>query len=547
MGAEQPIPAKESAVRAPRNIQSGISPYQGAFDREALLHLLKRTMFGAAPADISYFSGLPLTQAVEELINPTAPLPDPPLNDYNTNAPDPNVPAWQTWVNSQTTDGTLNFQRRNSLKKWWVGLLINQDRSIREKMTLFWANHWGTETIVINNAILCYKHHETLRRDSLGNFKVMVKDITIDSGMLVYLNGFLNTNTAPDENYAREIQELFTVGKDPVTNLGPYTEDDVKAAAKVLTGWRINTTTGNSFFDPARHDSSNKTFSSFYNNRVITGRSGTSGAAETDDLIDMLFLKEETSRHIVRKLYRWFVYYDIDTNVEQLVIEPLAQIFRQNNYEIKPVLRALFNSEHFFDTLNRGCFIKSPCENLIGHFREFNVQFPASTDLVSNYGHWNFIRNSLATITQNLGDPPDVSGWPAYYQQPQFHEIWINHDTLPKRNQYTDFLINNGYSINNTRIQTNGVRFAATLPDPRDPNKLIEDSMKILLGVPLSATSRDQLKIDFLLSGQSSDYYWTIAWDDYVANPTQANFNTVNTRLKGFYKYMMNLAEYQLC
>jgi uncharacterized protein (DUF1800 family) len=504
-------------------------------------------MFGTSPADISYFSGLTLAQAVEELINPTVPLPSPPLNDYNTVAPDPNVPAWQTWVNSQTTDGTINFQRRNSFKRWWAGVLINQDRSIREKLTLFWANHWGTETVAINNAILAYNHHNTLRNDCLGNFKTMVKDITIDPGMLVYLNGFLNTNTAPDENYAREIQELFTVGKDPITNLAPYSEDDVKAAAKILTGWRINTSTGVSFFDPTKHDSSNKTFSAFYGNRVITGRSGTAGPSETDDLIDMLLQKEETSRHIVRKLYRWFVYYDIDANVEQLVIEPLAAIFRSNNYEIKPVLRALFNSEHFFDQLNRGCFIKSPCDSLIGHLREFNVQFPPASDPASNIGHWNFIRVSLSNLTQNLGDPPDVSGWPAYYQQPMFHEIWINHDTLPKRNQFTDFLINTGFTFNNTRIQTDGVRFASTLPDPRDPNKLIQDSMNILLGVPLSVASRDQLKTDFLLSGQSSDYYWTNAWDAYVANPTTANFNIVNTRLRDLYKYMMNLSEYQLC
>lgn len=543
---EQTTPTRDLAINSVRNIQSGISPYTGVFDRAAVIHLLKRTMFGADPADISYFSGLTLSEAVEELINPTAPLPNPPINDYNTTITDPDVPAWSTWVNSQSTNGTINTQRRNSLKKWWAGILINQDRSIREKLTLFWSNHWGTELFVINNAILGYNHHDTLRRDCLGNFKAMVKDITIDPGMLIYLNGYLNTNTAPDENYGREIQELFTIGKNPITNLAPFNEDDVKAAARVLTGWRINSN-GLSFFDQTRHDTSNKTFSAFYGNQVITGKTGIAGATETDDLIDMLFLKEETSRHIVRKLYRWFVYYEVDANVEQLVIEPLAQIFRQNNYEIKPVLRVLFNSEHFFDSLNQGCLIKSPVDILIGHLREFNVQFPTPTDQASNYGHWNFIRNFLTSITQNLGDPPDVSGWPAYYQQPQFHEIWINHDTLPKRNQFTDFMINTGFSNNNTRIKTDGVRFASTLPDPRNPDNLISDAMLILLGVQLSVASRNQLKTDFLLSGQAQDYYWTNAWDAFVANPSTANFNIVNTRMRDLFKYMMNLAEYQLC
>lgn len=535
-----------STDRPSRSILSGIDPYQGPFDQAALIHLLKRTMFGASPADINHFSGMSVSAVVDTLINPTAPLPGPPLNDYQATAPDPNVPAWSTWVNSQTTDGTINFQRRNSLKKWWIGNLIRQDRSIREKLTLFWANHWSTEMVSINNAILCFKHHETLRRGCLGNFKQMVKVITIDPGMLIYLNGYLNTVTAPDENYGREIQELFTIGKDPITNLAPYTEDDVKAASKILTGWRIDAT-GNSFFDPTRHDATSKTFSSFYNNQVITGRTGTAGALETDELIDMLLLKEETARHIVRKLYRWFVYYDIDSNVEQLIIEPLAQVFRQNNYEIKPVLLALFLSEHFFDALNRGCYIKTPCDAVIGHLREWDVEFPATTDNASNYGHWNKLRILLGNLTQNIGDPPDVSGWPAFYQQPQFHEIWINHDTLPKRNEFIDQMVSTGYTFNGIRIISDGVRFATTLSNPGNPNQLIQDAMLRMLGVSLSANTQEQLKRDFLLSGQSSDYYWTNAWDAYVANPNTTNYNLVNTRLRDLFKYMMNLAEYQLC
>ncbi|MEY4702582.1 MAG: hypothetical protein RIR96_479 [Bacteroidota bacterium] len=540
--------SKISATQlSPRNINSGLNPFQGPFDRSAVIHLLKRTMFGASLDDINHFSALTMTQAVEELINPTSPLPQPPLNDYHNNTADPNVAAWQTWVNSQTNDGTLNALRVLSFKKWWSGVMINQDRSIREKLSLFWSNHWGTETDVIKNAILCYNHHKTLRSGCLGNFKTMVKNITIDSGMLIYLNGYLNTKLAPDENYGREIQELFTIGKDPVTNLAPYTEEDVKSAAKVLTGWRINVNTGNSYFDPNLHDATNKSFSTFYNGRVITGRSGAAGALETDDLIDMLFDKNETAKHIVRKLYRWFVYYEIDDQVEQIVIEPLAAIFQQNNYEIKPVLRTLLSSEHFFDLLNRGCMIKSPCDLVVGHLREYQVVFPDPSDLESNYGHWSFTTYFLNLLTQSLGDPPGVSGWPAYYQQPLFHEIWINHDSLPKRNQFTDYLIYSGYSINNTTIKTDGVSFARRLPNPGDPNELLSDAMKVLLGVPLTATSLSQLKNNFLLSGQASDGYWTNAWNTYVSNPTQANFNVVNSRLRDLLKYFMNLAEYQLC
>jgi uncharacterized protein (DUF1800 family) len=457
------------------------------------------------------------------------------------------VPAWQTWVNDQSYDGTINAFRVNSFKKWWAGLMINQDRSIREKMTLFWANHWGTETTVIFNAVFIYKHHATLRAQSLGNFRSMVKGITMDPGMLRYLNGYLNTNTAPDENYARELQELFTIGKDPITNLAPYSEDDVKAAARILTGWRIDNVNGVGVFDPSRHDASAKSFSSFYNNAVIAGRSGVAGEQETDDLINMLFAKDETSLHIVRKLYRWFVYYDIDANTEQNVIVPLAAVFRQNNFEIKPVLSALFKSEHFFDMLNRGCFIKTPCDFLIGHLREFSVQFPSLSDLAGNYGHWNLVKNGLTVLTQDLGDPPNVSGWPAYYQGPQFHELWINHNTLPRRNQLTDFLILTGSSFNGTQVKTNPVAFASAMPNPADPNELVADSVSFMLGLPLTAASMAQIKTDFLLSGQSADYYWTTAWQNYISNPSTTNYNIIYTRLRNMYKYLMNLSEYQLC
>src|SRR5689334_19900208 len=121
---------------------SGINPYTGQWTRNEVAHLLKRTMFGSKKADIDYFLGKTVSQTVDELLNPTAPMPSPPVNDYSPGTPDPTVPAGQTWVNNPTSDGTLNSVRRASYKKWWTGVMINQDRSLREKMTLFWANHF---------------------------------------------------------------------------------------------------------------------------------------------------------------------------------------------------------------------------------------------------------------------------------------------------------------------------------------------------------------------------------------------------------------------
>jgi uncharacterized protein (DUF1800 family) len=532
------IPAQAARFRT----YSGINPYSGPWTRNEVQHLLKRTLFGSRKADIDYFLTRTPDQAVDELLNPTAPLPLPPVNDYTTVD---TVAPGATWINTPVSDGTLNSNRRASFKKWWVGVMLNQDRSIREKLTLFWADHFGTETDTIGNAHYIYWHHALLRQNCLGNFKQLIKNVTIDAGMLRYLNGYLNTNTAPDENYAREFQELFTLGKGPSV---AYTEDDVKKAAKIFTGWRINGTTFTVFWDASKHDTTSKQFSTYYNNTIIAGRTGADGALETDDLINMVFSKDEVSKYICRSLYRWFVYYRIDAGTETNVIAPLAQIFRASNYDIKPVLAALFKSEHFFDIQNQGCHLKSPVDHVISCLREFGVVFPNdNTEYADAYGMWNYIRNWLANLNQDIGDPPNVSGWPAYYQEPQFHELWINADTLPKRNQFTDTMITNGYTRNGKKILINAVEFAKTLPNPSDPNALIDDTLAVIYRFPLSATTKQQIKEQILLSNQAQDYYWTNAWNAYIASPTDtANYNIVNGRLKLFFQYLMNLSEYQL-
>jgi uncharacterized protein (DUF1800 family) len=528
---------------------TGLQPFTGSLGAAELRHLLRRTLFGATKADMAYFSGKSVTQVVNELLNPTAPLPAPPVKEYvvaaTTLVPDTNIAAGTTWVGDINNDGTIASYRRASFKKWWVGNLVNQDRSIREKMTLFWHNHFATEMNDVSNAQYIYKHHHLLRTSALGNFKTLTKNVTLDPAMLVYLNGQLNTAAAPDENYAREIQELFCCGKGPDSL---YTEADVKAAARVLTGWRNNATTLSSYFTASRHDATNKTFSSFYNNTVITGRnSAAAGEQELDDLLNMIFATQEVAKYMCRRLYRWFVYYDIDDTVEQNIITPLASLFRSSNYEILPVLDKLLKSEHFFDVLSRGCVIKSPAELVIGFCRESEIVFQPDTDYFTNYGFYNYIVSWMNNMQQSIGDPPDVSGWKAYYQEPQFNEIWINSDTLPKRNQFTDTMVVSGYTFNSKKIQFDPLAYARTFSNPSDPNAFISELTERLLGLDISAASKAQLKKDILLNGQSLDIYWTQAWDLYISTPTNAaNTTSVRNKIRDLVKYLMNLAEYQL-
>jgi uncharacterized protein (DUF1800 family) len=538
-------------TKAARIITSGLIPYSGAWTIAEVNHLLKRTMFGATKSDINYFLSRSMSQAVDELLNPVAPLPAPPLKNYvdtNTPAGDPDlgVTAGQTWINTHTLDGGVQFNRRVSFSSWWMGVMINQDRSIREKMTFFWHNHFSTEANVIDNARYIYKHHNLLRQHSLGNFKTLTREITVDSAMLAYLNGQLNTKTAPDENYSRELQELFTLGKENNPN---YTEDDVKTAAKVLTGWRNDPVNNTVLFDPTRHDTTNKTFSSFYGGTTITGRTGaTAGDLELDDLLNMIFDKsQEVSRYIVTRLYRWFVYYEIDATTQANVINPLAAQLVSSNWEIKPVLETLFKSEHFYDILNQGCQIKSPVDFTVSLCREYSVVFPTAAEYAAQYAHWTYIRFWGTLMQQTIGDPPDVSGWKAYYQAPNYYEIWINSDTFPKRNQFTDSMVVNGYTNSGKKIIIDPVAYVKTMSNPGDPNILIADIVNHIYRVPLSVTSRNIIKKDILLTGQDQDYYWTNAWNAHIANPADMMaYTAVYTRLRDLLKYFMNLAEYHL-
>lgn len=525
-----------------------LQPYSGPFTKNEVIHLLKRTTFGAKKADVDYFLTKSLSDAVDELLNPASVTPDPPVKEYQNSemlTPDLIVPEGQTWVNDVNLEGEVQLYRMASFKKWMAGLMLHQDRSILEKMTLFWVNHFGNEAQVVQNANLLYYQDQLLRSLALGNFKDMVRAVTIDGAMLIYLNGQYNAATAPDENYARELQELFTLGKGPGSQ---YTEDDVQEAARVLTGWRVSPNDFQVNFLPGEHDTGTKQFSSFYNNAIINGVTGPNGGMdELNQLLDMIFVQDEVAKFIARKVYRWFVYYEITPQIEADVIEPLADTFRSNNYEIKPMLTELFNSQHFFDTvISQGAVIKSPVDLTIGAMREFNMQSPPLSDYETNYEAWGTLAYLQVQMGQNVYDPPGVAGWPAYYQVPSYHQIWINSDTLPNRNEFTDFMVYIGLDINSFTFKFDVLAFTESLSDPADPNQLINEVVEWFYRIPLSQSAKDDIKVQMLLSGQTNDIYWTSAWNDYVNNPGPGTQAIVETRLTLFYKHIMNLEEYQL-
>ncbi len=213
-----------------------------------------------------------MSQAVDLLLTKgTVTLPVNNYNDPANGVEDPEIAFGETWINSAYGD-QYEGPRTNSLKGWLIKNMLNQDTSVEEKMLLFWHNLLPIQTWGVFYAKLSYRYFEMLRRNLFGNFKTMIKELTLDPAMLLYLNGTFNNKEAPDENYGRELQELFCIGKGPNAN---FTEEDVQAAARVLTGWVVRwedfeaSRTLPSYFYSPFHDTTNKQFSAFYGNRVI--------------------------------------------------------------------------------------------------------------------------------------------------------------------------------------------------------------------------------------------------------------------------------------
>lgn len=535
----------------PRNLATGLSPYTGEWTEKQAAHLLKRALFGVKRSELSLAMDLGMSVTVSTLLE-VGQAPLPPVNDYNSIAEgieDPDVAFGETWIEAPHGDD-LEGSRVASLKGWMVKNRIKQGFSLEEKMILFWHNLLPAEMWAVFVARLSYHYEEMLRRNVFGNYKALIRELTLDPSMLLYLNGAFNNKYAPDENYGRELQELFCIGKGPGSQ---YTEEDVQAAARVLTGftlkWEDIEAAGNvsSIFYPDYHDTSDKQFSTFYGSRLITGKSGPAGAGELDELLEIIFENEEVSKYICRRLYNFFVYPVIDASAEEQIIAPLAALFRASNYEIKPVIAALLQSEHFYDEANIGAMIKSPADALIGLWRTLDIQDVSDSDIhLLAKQHLSMIW-TMANWGMELGDPPSVAGWPAYYQAPQFDKAWITTDTITNRAFINDSLIFWGFWINEDNRQTADlIHFLETLQRPEDPTLMLRESAQLLLGIQPSDESIQGLKA-ILLSGQSTDGYWTTAWLQYQSNPTDMEYKlTLINRLKPTFQRLLQLAEAQL-
>ncbi|GJM35698.1 MAG: hypothetical protein DHS20C18_46990 [Saprospiraceae bacterium] len=528
----------------------GLSPYIGPWTIDHASHLLRRGMFGPNYEQIKWSTEVGLTATIQKLFE-EIPLPAPPVNPaYNG---DNQVDIGDTWINARYSQGSLVDEmeyRERSLYGWTFGRMLEEGISIRETLTLFWHNHFPIQAILDPKYV--YRYSNLLRSHAWGNFRELTKEITVDPSMLIYLNGKQNSGEEPNENYARELLELFTIGKGP--QIGPgdytnYTEEDVKQFARVLSGWRdYGFTTHDSDGDfgaefyPSRHDNGTKVLSDRFNNEEIPNM----GDQEYKRLIDIIFDQSEVAKFICRKLYRWFVFHEISPETESDVIIPMATSLIANDYEIRPTLISLLSSEHFFDAKFQGVMIKNPLEFMMSIYKNFDISI--SNVLDEKYYSWYRLYGFTELMQMTYYSVPQVAGWSAYYRSPLFYRDWINASTLPLRMNFSDTMINEGifpFQANGPKMKVDVLAFITTIDNPNNPNAVIEEFARILFPKPLSQAKRDYLKA-VLIPGLP-DFEWTAEYGSYAADPENSQLaNAVRTKLRTLLKTMLKMSEFYL-
>ena len=367
---------------------------------EQARRLLLRATFSASPAEVGAFAGLTRGQAVERLLEGvrTAPAtqPDPELDQWRPRfqiramAPEER----KAWLRQ-------TIQQGEALRGWWFNEMLVTPTPFTERMTLFWHNHFVSSLRKVRPTRAMYRQNLLLRRYALGSFRDMLHAVARDPAMILYLDNASNRKGQPNENFAREVMELFTLGE------GHYGEQDIKEAARAFTGWGIDGETGEFLFRPALHDAGVKT---------ILGQSGN---FDGDAVLDILLAQPQTAQWIVGKLWREFVSPDPDPRGGGRI----ADAFRRSNYDIRAAMRALLTSDAFYTQANRAALVKSPIELLVGTLRQFQFEVGDAYPLVV----------MSRQLGQDLMAPPNVKGWPG-------GEAWINAGTLLARKQMLERL-----------------------------------------------------------------------------------------------------------
>ncbi len=530
-------------------VVSSLTPFSGTWDRQKAAHLLRRTLYGPRIDEINkaHRDGLDRTL---DLILATAPVPSPPVKYREDD--DEYLQLGETWVDKSCRG--KNQYRNRSLRGWYYNNMVSSKRpsNIQERMCFFWLNYFSISSGNIDPRTM-YKHLLVYQEEAVGNLRSILRKISTDPRMLVCLDGALNSKKNPNENFARELMELFTLGKGPLAGPGDYTtytEKDVAALARALTGWKnreFNFSAENipveSYFDSSDHDTGDKQLSHRLGNVVVKN----SGANEYKVILEILLEQEATALNFCRELYRYFIYHDINPSVEDRVIAPLAKVLMDNNYEIKPVIRELLKSEHFYEESLRGAIIKNPHDflcSIVCPFKEFENE-SVLKDIRLRYELGDKYADYMTDLGMEFLQPPTISGWKAYYDSPQFYRHWISPALLQRRVQISTAIIDGDFHINGVPLDIDYYPFLKSLTNPLDINKMIDEVTLIFLPRPISSIQTAALKETIM--GGLEDPEWTMSCGDFLSNPTNLNYmKPIASRMGRFFVDLFALGEFQL-
>lgn len=406
-------------------------------------HLLNRAGFGGSPEEISAFHALGRFKAVDFLISPTEPEDAFPIPAW---AKDEQVQADMRArmekrreimrslrglspeeAEKKRREAFQEFQRESRLhgleaQGWWFRRMLLTKAPLREKMTLFWHDHYATSIQKVKEPILMMKQNRLFREHAFGSFKDLTGAIVMDPAMMLYLDTRNSRKGMPNENFAREVMELFTLGE------GNYTEQDIREAARAFTGYQMDRFSGGASHNTRQWDESDKT---------IFGKTGPFNGA---DVIKLIFEKPAAATFMVRKIWEFFVY----DNPSASAVEALAGGFRKADYQMKPLLREIFLSKEFYAEAAIRSQIKSPVQYLIQLLKQLEITEPPA----------GFPITAQQQLGQVLFMPPNVAGW-------DWGQAWINTNTLLARYNLAGFLTKGaeegGKAMEMERVKTPGI------------------------------------------------------------------------------------------
>jgi uncharacterized protein (DUF1800 family) len=460
-------------------------------------HLIRRAGFGGNPQDIDELSARGREGAVDYLIN---------FNQIDNS-------AMESLLAANFDFSTQDAINNSEIRRWWFTRMVNTRRQFEEKMTLFWHNHFATSSSKVQDFFML-NQNMLLRQLALDRFDDLLLKVSQDAAMLIWLDNITNVLGRPNENFGRELQELFTMGiNDVVTGDQNYTEQDVKEVARAFTGWNFLRRPPFPFqINASEHDNGIKT--------IYAGTQwAQTGNLSGEDVIAIISARPATARYLTWKLFNFFVYPVTSSAEDKATIDRFAKVYLNNNHSVKELVRAIFTSDEFFSARAFFSLVKQPVELMVGAIRMLGGSYNQGTRARGSNTLSNFSRN----MGQDLFGPPDVAGW-------DFNLGWVDTARMLERFNFANSYLANRNTTSPGVFVTNDQLKSITKPSAKKTVK----KFLARLG-PLSVGDALGTLRSYLETGDNGQPV------NYVNDDA-----TVDKKIRGLVHQIMCLPEFQL-